>query len=108
VLARENAALAALDFAAATALLPAKQEAAEAFARAVEAEAHAPADRATAERLQILVEENRRRLEHAIRLQGRVLGLLAQALRPPVGPRYGMHGLLRDAAAAPVIVSARA
>jgi hypothetical protein len=91
VLARENAALAALDFAAATALLPAKQEAAEAFARAVEAEAHAPADRATAERLQILV-----------------LGLLAQALRPPVGPRYGMHGLLRDAAAAPVIVSARA
>jgi hypothetical protein len=103
VLTRENAALAALDFARATALLAEKQAAAGAFAATVEM----AKDEALAARLRDLVVENRRLLEHAMLVQGRVLGLVARALRAPP-PRYGAGGTpLRGAPVAPAVVSAR-
>lgn len=107
VLAQENAALAALDLAAAAALLEAKQAAAEAFA-AAQAEDAPPLDgRDLAVRLRELAAQNRQLLERAIRVQRRVLGIIAKALPPPAAPRYGASGTLRAGAVAPVIVSAR-
>ena len=101
LLARENAALAALDFARATALLGEKQAATAAFAPSAD---DVPADVA---RLRGLIEENRRLLEHAIRVQGRVLGMVARALcsQPPC---YGAGGApVPGASVAPALVSAR-
>lgn len=106
-LAHENAALAALDLGAAAALLAHKQAAATAFAQA-QADAPPIADQLPlAVRLRDLADENRRLLEHAIRVQGRVLGMLARALGKPSAPRYGATGTLAGGAVAPVIVSAR-
>ena len=98
-LARENAALRALDLAAAAGMLDEKQHAAEAF---LEAQARVasgltagplpgPPSREVAERLTALAEENRRLLERAIAVQGRLLGTLARAAQP-VASRYGARG----------------
>ncbi len=85
LLARENEALGRMDLARAAAMVGAKRRAAEAFAAASGGEAKgnelarhlaAPLQRQLAE----LAEENRRLLERAIRVQGRVIGTIAGAL----------------------------
>ena len=114
-LARESAALAAMDLAGAAAMLPAKQAAAASFA-AAQALPMPPAMpsqvealRAVAERLRDAAEENRRLLERALRVQGRVVGIVARAARPkPAAPRYAASGDLAPDRAAPLLVSARA
>ena len=101
-LARENEALAALDLPRAAGMLADKQRAADAFlaARALlppgaPAEPHPGAKdggaREVAARLGTLAEENRRLLERAIAVQGRVIGTLARAA-PPEASGYGAHG----------------
>ena len=112
VLAAENAALAALDFARAAALLGEKRSAAAALAAAQHlAEATAtpatPEGRQLAERLHDLAHTNRRLLEHALRVQGRVLGMVARALPRPPLPRYGAGGAATQGPVAPLVMSAR-
>jgi flagellar biosynthesis/type III secretory pathway chaperone len=134
VLAAENAALAALDFPRVGALLAAKNSAAEAFA-AAHAATQATAQRtgqrtgqrigqtttpnrtpslaATAlHRLRALVLENQRLLEAAIKVQGRVIGVIAhavtKALRPPTTLRYGAHGRATASRPSACTLSARA
>lgn len=106
-LAQENAALAALDLGAAAALLPAKQAAAEAFMQACTASS-AATDAALAARLRDLAEENQRLLEHGIRVQTRVLGLVVRALPGRAISRYGATGTPAPAEMRAAIVSARA
>ena len=94
VLARENAALAALDLPAATALLAAKQAALAAFAAApppgVAARALAPVLR----EVQALATENRALLARAIAVQSRVIALVAGAGVPATatGTAYRPRG----------------
>lgn len=122
ILARENAALAAMDLAGAAALYPLKDAAAAALtaaqSRADEDAASAPdADRQRfapelAGRLRALAEENRRLLERAIHVQGQVLGTIARAVahaRPnALAPRYGASGALANVRRqSPVVLSAR-
>jgi hypothetical protein len=96
-LARENQALTALDLALAASLLADKQRAADAFLAAQTLAPHDasvtrhPAARDLAARLASLAEENRRLLERAIAVQGRVIGVLARAARPEASG-YGSHG----------------
>lgn len=118
LLEQENRLLDALDLAAAAALLPAKQSAAAAFARAQE---HArscggvpPASRAAATalgvRLRTLAAENRRLLERGLAAQDRVIAVIARAARrhPATAPRYGTSGALAGPrTAAPLAISAR-
>ncbi|HST75300.1 MAG TPA: hypothetical protein VLJ20_08010 [Acetobacteraceae bacterium] len=97
-LARENQALAALDLPRAAGMLADKQRAADAFLAAQAllqngapaAEPNAAA-KDVAARLGTLAEENRRLLERAIAVQGRVIGTLARAVRP-AALGYGAHG----------------
>lgn len=117
-LARENAALSALDLAGAAALLGEKSHAAAAFAAALRAAPPATAlaggQRRIAEqlagRLRDLATDNRRLLERAIFVQGRVLGTIARALpKAAIAPRYGARGVLTQAGSArPYSLSARA
>jgi hypothetical protein len=93
ILAAENAALAALDLRRAAALLPVKSHAAERFAAAC-ADAGG-AHPAGMHRLAALAAENRRLLQHAIAVQGRVIELVANALPralPDATARYGARG----------------
>jgi len=108
VLARENAALAALDFRRAGTMLAEKQEAAEGLLAALAGGGAPPPLHARL--LRDLAGENRRRLEHAIAVQGRIIGLIARALRSaaPPAPRYGATGALAAARTSPVALSARA
>lgn len=111
VLARESAALAAMDLAGAAAMLDDKRAAAAAF-EAAQARptppADAPALREAAARLGEAAEENRRLLEQGLRVQARVVGIVARAARPKAPVlRYGARGALTRGADAPVIVSAR-
>ena len=108
-LAEENVALAALDLAAAAALLARKQAAVEAFARAQAAPCGPPDDaqRRVAAQLRDLAEENRALLERGLRVQARVLELVARAVKRPAPARYGARGAPASGAIAPVIVSAR-
>jgi len=108
VLSRENAALAALDLRRAAGMLAEKQAAATALLAAL-AGGGAPAP-LHARLLHDLAGENRRRLEHAIAVQGRVIGLIARALRsaPTATPRYGATGAMAAGRGAPVALSARA
>ena len=130
VLAAENAALAALDFPRVGALLAAKNSAAEAFAAAHAATQatgqrtgqrtgqtttpnRTPSLAATAlHRLRALVLENQRLLEAAIKVQGRVIGVIAhavtKALRPPTTLRYGAHGRATASRPSACTLSARA
>ncbi|HEY8290358.1 MAG TPA: hypothetical protein VIG49_13885 [Acetobacteraceae bacterium] len=93
VLRQENAALDALDFLGAVGLFAEKQAALAAFA---ETEHRSPdtippaALVAAVRELQSLATRNRCLLERAMAVQGRVLGLLAQAAsRAMASPRYG-------------------
>lgn len=103
VLTDENAALLALDAPAAAALLTEKLAAARELA---EAAAQRPAPRQTPEsaglalRLRDLAEENRRLLEHAILVQGRVLDMVARAARQGAAQSSGRYGASGAAAAA--------
>jgi hypothetical protein len=117
-LARENAALAALDLHGTAALLAEKQAVAAAFVAAQrEAAPHdlqQPAARALATRLRDLAAENRRLLDHALRVQDRVIGCIARALPKALAPggrgapTYAASGALAPQRHAGVVISARA
>lgn len=111
VLARENAALGALDLRGAASLLAEKQDAADMF-RATLAGAGAVQDArlaGAAERLHALANENRALLEHAITLQTRVIGIVAHASRPLLAaPRYAATGRMAGGPVGPCTLSARA
>jgi gamma-glutamyltranspeptidase len=108
----ENEALAALDLKRAAAMLPEKTEAAAAFTALGNAmrPGQEPEARDLAARLRDLAEENRRLLERAIAVQGRVLETIASAARAQASaPRYGARGALApDRKAAAFALSARA
>jgi hypothetical protein len=93
LLVEENAALEAMDFARAGALLAAKHAAADALAAAWRA-ADPAADVTDAMReLGRLAEENRQLLKRAMRVQRRVLDLVSKAARTSApGQRYGAQG----------------
>ena len=112
---RENGALRALDFTAATALFPAKQRAADSFAVAQSKLGVLPAElrpefERIARRLRDLAAENRRLLEHAISVQGRVIDIIVKALPRALdtAPRYGAQGASSLARLPPVALSASA
>jgi hypothetical protein len=116
---RENAALAALDMAAATRLLAEKQAATAAFAAAQAGAASTPDNagvpRALLEQvakgLRGQAEENRLLLERAMLVQSRVLGALARAVPQAlaVAPRYDRGGSIAGARRPPAVaLSARA
>jgi hypothetical protein len=114
VLARENAALAALDLRRAAGMLAEKQQAAAAFVAAqafvvAQADTGAAPSVALARRLGDLAQENRRRLERAITVQRRIIGIVARATRgASPAPRYGATGAMAASRPAPVTFSARA
>jgi hypothetical protein len=104
LLEHENRLLEALDLAAAASLLPAKQGAVAGFVRA-QSQAKAaggipPAARGTmlalAGRLRRLAADNRRLLERGLAAQGRVIAVIARAVRahPVTAPRYAASGAL--------------
>jgi hypothetical protein len=96
----ENAALAALDYPRAGAMLARKQRALAdmAAARETAPPAHDGAER-MARRLQALAMENKRLLERAITAQERVIGVVARAAAPAVAPvGYGAARGQRPAA----------
>ncbi len=95
VLAAENAALLALDAPAAAALLEEKLAAARSLAQVSAgrlAARQTPELGGLALRLRDLAEENRRLLEHAILVQGRVLDMVARAARQGVAQSSGRYG----------------
>ncbi len=113
LLARENAALAAMDLPSATALVEAKRAAADAFvaaqAKAVSSGAVPVPD--VVRRLSDLAAENRLLLERAMAVQQRVLAIIAEAAprASAVAPRYGAAGGLVGARTAlPVAIAASA
>lgn len=113
VLARENAALEALDIPAACALLESKEAAIGALAAARHAAAPAtvPAGlKAEAARLRDLAQENRRLLENAMLAQSRVLDVIARAARRTAAatPRYGARGAVAADRPSSIALSARA
>ena len=110
VLEQENAALSALDPVRAGRFLAAKRAATDALVRAGERQGGAPPSRAAAERLRDLAAENRRLLERAMLVQGRVIAVVARAApRPRVMPRYGANGTIAyTGRPAPMALSARA
>lgn len=115
LLEHENRLLEALDLAAAAALLPVKQGATATFLRATKASGNiAPAGRAAMTglgvRLRTLAAENRRLLERGLAAQGRVIAVIARAVRahPATAPRYGASGALAGPRTpAPLAISAR-
>jgi hypothetical protein len=107
VLARENAALAALDLRRAAGMLAEKQEAAAAFLAAQPGTGAPPAE--LARRLHDLAQENSRKLEHAIVVQRRIIGIIARAVRSSSpAPRYGATGAMAAGRPTPFTLSARA
>lgn len=103
ILTEENAALAALDFPRAVALLPAKTQAAESVLAAPDA--------AAAPLLAPLAEENRRLLQHAMAVQGRVIEIVARAIPRALQQTsgcYGAKGKLPSPRMPAVTISARA
>lgn len=105
VLQTENAALAALNMPAAARLLPEKLAAANALAAArADASDKTQVSRemeAVAHRLRGLAAENRRLLERAMLVQGRVIATVAKAARMTAEretPSYGARGAARLAA----------
>jgi hypothetical protein len=112
---RENGALRAFDFTAAVALFPAKQRAADSFAVAQAALGALPPQlrpefERVMRRLKDLAAENRRLLEQAITVQGRVIGIIVKALPRALNttPRYGAQGASSLARLPPVALSASA
>jgi hypothetical protein len=93
LLVEENAALAAMDFARAGGLLAAKHAAADALAAAWRAADPGLVMGETMGELGGLAEENRQLLKRAMRVQQRVLDLVAKAARTaPQTGRYGATG----------------
>lgn len=93
ILEQENAALTALDLPRAIALLPDKQEAVRLFS--------AQPLGAAPDRLRELADTNRRLLERAIAVQGRVIELVAAALPQPAAVgRYTQAGSTQRGGAA--------
>ncbi len=109
VLEEENRLLAALDLAAAAALLPAKQGAVAAFLRAQQGFVGVPpADLGV--RLSGLVAENRRLLERGLAAQQRVIAVIVRAARQEqvVVQRYGSSGMVAGPRrVVPLAISAR-
>ncbi len=102
LLQEENAALEALDFTRGLQLLPAKREAAEAFSAATRGASPGDADADALRRLRFLADENRALLVRALRVQQRVIEMVARAARaatPP--PVYGASGLPGAGSATP-------
>ena len=98
LLIEENAALEAMDFARAGGLLAAKHAAADALAAAWRAADAPPPPSEHMRALGALAEENRQLLKRAMRVQRRVLDLVAKAARSaPHGARYGSGGKLAAA-----------
>ncbi len=86
----ENAALAALDLPRAAGMLADKRSAVAEFAAARTAPAPSEAAERMARRLQALAMENKRLLERAIAVQGRVIGVIARAATASAEPAgYG-------------------
>jgi hypothetical protein len=116
-LAEENRALDSLAFVRAAELLDAKTRATASFIAAQAREASAPSEMRTRRqvleaavvRLRDLAAENKRLLERAIIVQGRVIGSIVGAL-PKSGPapRYGSSGAFADRHVRPMALSARA
>jgi hypothetical protein len=93
VLADENTALNNMDFAGAGALLAPKHAAADALAAAMRASTSSTAEPAMMRELGELADENRRLLNRAMRVQRRVLDLVARAARASQpSTRYGASG----------------
>lgn len=116
ILTRENTALRAMDMAAATALLADKTQALADFTAAGEADARVPQTlrpiaESLARNLRDLVMENRRLLDIALHVQGRVLGVIARAAAQQTNqaaPRYGDGGTPTPSRPAAIAISARA
>jgi hypothetical protein len=114
VLTAENAALAALDLPRAGAMVAEKTRAADAFVAAERASrgTSSAVDTAAPAHLRTLVAENQRLLQHAITVQGRVIGTVVRAvsrvLRDPIGTRYGAQGRAAPTRLSAVAISARA
>lgn len=107
VLTRENAALADLDLSRAAGMLEEKQQAAAAFVTANPGAGAPPAE--LARRLRDLAQENRLKLEHAIAVQRRIIGIVAGAVRGSApAPRYGATGAMAAGRMTPFTLSARA
>jgi hypothetical protein len=109
-LAAENAALRSVDFAGVGAMLPGK-EAALAALRAAAASTEQPTAtiRRAVLRLRAEADENRRLLQRAMRVQTRVIGVVAGAGRPrEAGGRYSRTGAYSPAPLAVPALSARA
>jgi hypothetical protein len=107
VLARENAALAELDLRCAAGMLAEKRQAAAAFA-AAQAATGVPPSLALARSLGDLAQENRRRLERAIAVQRRIIGIVARAAHSASpAPRYGATGAMAAGRPNPITLSAR-
>jgi hypothetical protein len=107
VLERENAALGALDLRRAAAMLAEKQQAAAAFVAAQPGGRAPPAELAC--RLRDLAQENSRKLEHAISVQRRIVGIITRAVRASApAPRYGATGAMAAGRSTPFTLSARA
>ncbi len=99
LLIEENAALEAMDFARAGGLLAPKHAAADALAAAWRAAEPTPGVSDGMRDLGVLAEENRQLLKRAMRVQRRVLDLVAKAARTaPQAARYGAGGKLAAAA----------
>jgi hypothetical protein len=93
LLIEENAALDAMDFARAGALLAPKHAAADALAAAWRAADPSTAIGEHMRELGLLAETNRQLLKRAMRVQHRVLDLVAKAARQPnAAARYGAEG----------------
>ena len=95
VLERENAALAGLDFAAVAGCAAEKAAALAALGPPGGAPGGAPGgppglgDAEAVRALDAAVRENRRRLEHALAVQGRIIALVARAAPAARGSAYG-------------------
>ena len=109
LLTEENAALASMDFARAGGLLAAKHAAADALAAAWRAADPGAVNSDTMRDLGLLAEENRQLLKRAMRVQQRVLDLVAKAARTgPQTSRYGATGRPATRAQDPQSFKARA
>lgn len=102
----ENAALSAMDLPGAGAMLARKQRALADMALARGVPASRDGAERMARRLQALALENKRLLERAIAVQGRVIGVIAHAAAPAVAPTG--YGSARGARPAAFALSSRA
>jgi hypothetical protein len=108
LLTEENAALNAMDFGRAGALLAPKHAAADALAAAWRAAPECDAPQNELQQLGELAEQNRKLLNRAMRVQRRVLELVARAARgAQAGTRYGAGGRFTTARDAPRSLTTR-